>query len=486
MGVFNQLLGWVGFQAEKPAPVRMTEAAGATIHPDHSDKGWRPVGGAGTTNDLGPMKQDRMQAKAAKLWKSTPLGNRLTELSVAYMLSKGVELQVGDEEAQQILTEHWRDGINNWPLRIQKRVRGLSLYGEQCWVAARDELGRVRWGAMSPRVIATVINDPQNADVAIAVITKSDARGRQLRFKTILSVPEGELSESAQKIRATCEGEALYFRINDIDDETRGATDQLHLFNWLDDYEEFLLGDLDRARSMRNFFWDVELTGADEAKILERQSQISAPNPGSVRLHNESEKWNAVAPDLKAQDTDTIGRNTRNHILGGMSVPPTWFSQPEDSNRSTGDAMAEATERMIELRRQFVGEMLVAVGRYVLLAAWKALDRALNKKEQQILDTLRAEWPPLKPRDISKFASAFQGVAAGIASAKSSGVISQRLSVRLIASIAEQVGVQVDIDEEIAAIEAEALKRAELDRMPAARIPGNPSAQPRDQGEGNE
>jgi hypothetical protein len=471
MGVLSHVLNLVGFVPKEPdhqpEKKRMTEAAGSTVHPDHNDRGWRQVGG-NSRSDLGPMKQERMQAKSAKLWKSTPLGNRLTELSIAYILGKGVELRVDDDQAQAILNEHWRDGINNWPARLHKRIRALSLYGEQCWVATNDELGRVRWGAMSPVVIATVINDPQNADVAIAVITKTDASRRQLRFRTILSVPEAELSETAQRIRASCtDGECLYTRINDIDDETRGGSDQLHLFNWLDDYEDFLLGDLDRARNMRNFFWDVELTGADENLIQKRESEIVPPNAGAVRIHNESEKWTAVSPDLKSHDTDTIGRNTRNHILGGLSVPPTWFSQPEDSNRSTGDAMAEATERMIEMRRHIVGEMLCAVGRYVLMKHWQLTDENPNEKQKKILSTLRAEWPPLKPRDITKFASAFQGVAAGISSARQSAVISVELSVRLIAAIAEQIGVQVDVQNELKSIKEESDAQNDLDRMPS-------------------
>ena len=82
---------------------------------------------------------------------------------LAYLLAEGVTLQCKDEEHQKLLNAFWSDPINNWPMRLEQRVRALGLLGEQCYIAnVREGDGFVRLGYLDPSLIGRVVMDPDN------------------------------------------------------------------------------------------------------------------------------------------------------------------------------------------------------------------------------------------------------------------------------------------------------------------------------------
>lgn len=434
--------------ATDPAPARLAEAAGTTI--DTEDEGWRRLTGDGH-RDLEPMTQDRMQRLAHYVWRTNLLANRLIELPLAYLLAQGVSWKIEDEEAQGALDRHWRDGLNAWNIKLPKRVRELGLFGEACYPVFRSETsGAVRIGYLDPADIGTVVMDPDNREQPIGIVTKRDRKGDTRRYRVIVNVEEEAFSERTREIRESfATGDCFFFRVNDLCSASRGVSDLLAQLDWLDAYDQFLFGEVDRASAVRAFIWDVTMTGATPDEVKQRARTISAPRPNSVRVHNEGETWRAEAPQLNSYDAGNAARLFRNHMLGGATIPEHWYGGAEDVNKSTGSSMTEPTEKMLEMRQTIIGHMLVQIGEYVVRSHWRVLDREPSAKQQEALLTLKVQWPELTSKDTTKFATALQQIVAAMAISIAEGLMTRETALRLIATMAVRLGVEIDIEAEL-------------------------------------
>ena len=443
-----------------PASMQMQfrEAAGVTIDPDEDQ--WRRLSGD-TLRDLTPLTQQRMQRTAHYLWEQNLLANRLIELPVAYLLAEGVRLEVQDEANQRRLDAFWRDPINDMDLKLPKKVRELALFGEQCYPTfVNEHSGAVRIGYLDPSAIATVVVDPDNPEQPIGIVTVKDRRGVARRYRTIINGPEDVFTRRTQSIRETfADGDAFYFRVNDLSSGTRGRSDLLAQADWLDGYDQFLFGEMDRYKFLRAFMWDVTLKGATEAEVKRRAGEITAPSAGSVRVHNDSETWSEVTPDLKAQDTSQGARLLRNHVLGGATMPETWFGGGGDVNRATAAEMNEPTFKIYSMRQRTLKHILESIGRYVLLQAGKGAEIDWSDP----LNDVKAVFPELAVRDVSKYATALQQVVAASALAVDKAMLSEKTAVNLIATVAARLGLEIDAEAELAAARTDAGARAERD-----------------------
>lgn len=451
----------------KETPLR--EAApsiGVTIDADEDN--WRPLSGD-TKRDLSPVSQQRMRDMALYLWESNLLANRLIELPLAYMLAEGVTLRCGDDDNQALLKRFWRDPINNMDIKIIKKVRELAIFGEQCYPTfVNEHSGHVRLGYLDPALIATVVIDPDNPEQPIGIVTVKDKKGVARRYRVIVNGPEDVFTKRTQEIRTTFEdGEAFYFAINDLSNGRRGRSDLLAQIDWLDGYDQFLFGELDRSSFMRAFLWDVTMTGATPEEVKKRASEITAPNPGSVRVHNEQENWAAVSPELGASDSEGVARLFRNHVLGGGTLPEHWFGGGGNVNRATAGEMGDPTFKMFSQRQKFLKYMLESIGFYVLRQNELAKGQAEPDAEDERFE-VEAEFPELTTRDTSAYAQALQQVIAGAALAVTNKFITAETAIRLINAISGRIGVEIDAAKELAAVLEEAAKKQEADTFTAA------------------
>lgn len=450
MSLLDTLKSLLLSAAPESGTVTLREAAGATV--DDEDEGWRRLTGDGK-RDLEPMTHERMQRLGEYLWRTNLLANRLVELPLAYLLAKGVSWRIEDDDAQAALDRHWNDGLNAWDIKLPKRVRELSIFGEQCWRVFRAEAtGAVRLGYVDPATIQTVVTDPENREQPIGIVTKKDRKGRAKRYRIIVNVPEAAFDEGTQKIRQTfTDGDVFFFRVNELCSATRGVSDLLAQMDWLDAYDQFLFGEIDRASAVRAFIWDVTLTGATPDEVAARAKTISAPRPNSVRVHNEGETWKAEAPDLNAYDAAQAARLIRNHMLGGATVPEHWYGGAEDVNKSTGSSMTEPTEKMLDMRRTLIGYMLAQVGQYVVRSHWGVLDTELSAEQADTLGTITVQWPEMTSKDTTKYAAALQQAVASVLQLVAESLLTRETALRVVAALAQQLGVEIDVETELEA-----------------------------------
>lgn len=455
--------------AAAPAAAPFREAAGATVV-DADDSSWRSLTSR-SDQELTPLQFDRARRLSYYVWNQNPLGNRLIELPLAYLLGKGVTLSVPDPDAQKVLDRHWDDPINAWPLKLYKRLRELSIVGEQVWPVFVGGNNFVRVGYINPALIETVVRDPDNSEQPIVIVLRRDNRGRKRRFRVIVNGPESVFAPTAQQIRETAtDGDCFYIAINDLCDGSRGRGDLVPVLDWLDAYDQFMFGELDGADYRRRFIWDVTLTGADKPTVEARAKEIASPAAGDTRVHNENEKWEAVSPDLQAEDAQVGARLFRNHILGGLTLPEHWFGGAAEVNRATGDSMAEPTEKMFEVRQALVGLHLVEVGRFILRAEWGLLDGdEPNEEQAALLSKVRVQWPEMTTKDTSKFAAALMQVINACVQAIDGDLLSPETALKLISAIAEQLGVEIDPVDELQKATEAAAKRGGTKQDQASR-----------------
>lgn len=458
MKAIDLFKSWFGFGSTE-AVQTVREAASSQGNADEA--GWRRLSGDGLSGqndrDLTPMAQDRMQKLAEYLWQSNLLANRLVELPLAYLLAEGVTLQCVDEEHQTLLNAFWSDPINNWPMKLEARVRALGLLGEQCYIASvREGDGFVRLGYLDPRQIATIINDPQNPEQPIGVVTKRDNRGRQYKYRVIVLGDDAELfSEGTRRIRAEDfqDGEVLLYQINKFPNGSRGRSDLLGQMDWLDAYDSFLFSELDRIDYLRRFVWDVTMTGADPEAVKKYQQEFVPPGANSSFVHNDSISLEAKTPGLQAADTSETSRLLRNHVLGGATVPEHWFGGGGDVNRAAASEMGEPTFKVYTMRQGYLKRMLEEIGRFVLLCNARTHGMVPNWAEDKWQVT--AVFPELLNRDVTKFASAMQSLVTSVIQMIDAGLMTQETALKIVADVAQRFGQDFDAKTELEAAQTE-------------------------------
>lgn len=426
----------------------MREAAGATIDPG---EGWRKLTGDGN-RDLAPLTQSRQQELAVYLWRTNPLANRLVELPIAYLLAESITLTVPDGEAQGWIDRFWADPINNMDIKLPKKLRELSIFGEQCWPAFVNEYsGHVRLGYLDPARIETVVPDPDNAEQAIGIVARSARRGgAKLRYRVIINGPEDVFSRRTQEIRESfTDGDCFYYCVNDLSNAMRGHSDLLHVMDWLDVYDKALYGELERWEAMRAFLWDVTLRGATQEEVDARAAKIDIPTSGGVRVHNDAETWTTESPDLKAADGSEFARLFRNHVLGGLTVPEHWFGGGGDVNRATAGSMDEPTAKIFSLRQRLISFILASVGQYAVNQRYKAIMGELPDPEEDTAYQVSAVCPEMIVKDSTAYAAALQQVVLAVDTAVQRRFLSHEAGVQLICVVASRLGVEVDADAEL-------------------------------------
>lgn len=450
--------------AQPRQPVR--EAAGVNGL-DDDEAGWTRLSGAGgagggNARDLTPMSHDRMQRAAEWLWQSNLLANRLVEIPLAYLLAEGVRLTCADETHQQLLDRFWTDPINDWPLKLYPRARDLSLLGEQCYAAFVNEgTGFVRLGYVDPRQIAEVVLDPDNPEQPIGVVTRRDSRGRYKKFKTIALGPDEELfTARTRDIRAGFgDGAVFLFQVNRLATGTRGRSDLIGQIDWLDYYDEYLFGELDRARYMRAFVWDLNLKSGTKQDVEARAKSFKPPLPNSVYVHNDSEELTPKKADLDAADTSAAARLFRNHVLLGSTIPEHWAGGGGDVNRAAASEMGEPTFKVLTARQTTLKLMLEQIGRFVLASQPEAKPDWADPKWK-----VTAEFPELVSRDVTKFAAAMRETATAAMLLVDRGLLTEERALALVADIAKRFGQEIDAKKELAAAKLEHEARQEIER----------------------
>ena len=384
------------------------------------------------------------------------------ELPIAFLLAEGVRLTSDNEDVQGWLNSWWRDPITDFPRRLPALMRDARLTGEVAWPLFSDASGsgHVRVGWLDPVRIETVVKDPDNISQSIGVVTARGHKGRRLKYRVAVGGPETVFARAAQRARRDfTDGDILYWQFYATAGSGRGRSVLMPSLDWVDSYERHLYGEIDRAEFLRAYVWDVTLNGATTDEVTARAKSIAAPEPGSVRVHNDQEAWAAVAPQLGGTDLTEVSRLFHNHLLGGNGIPEHWYGGGGDVNRAAAAEMGSPAHKLLSMEQRTWTEVLRRAAEY-------AVSRRLDPTGQSWIDpadpdtAIRVEWPEMVTEDTSRFAAALAQAVGAAGAAMGRGLMSEATAVGVVVAAASRLGLEIDPEAELAAARAEAGQRA--------------------------
>ena len=436
------------------------EAAAPLLDPSLSERdiqqGFRRISSANTARDLSPMLQDRMIELAWYLYDRNPLAKRLINLTKIFVLGDGLKVQAKDPNVQEWLDRFWDDPVNRLDLELPSYVQELGIFGEQLYLATENPVdGMTRLWYIDPSEIDQVVYGGAAADVDGA------DRSVAIPIEIVLKQKIGEATApKLQPFRPDEDpgsptfgrptGNCFYFCINKAKRGARGRSDIFAQADWLDAYEQVLFAGVDRVDLLNNFVWDVLLKGQTDEQIQDWLKKYGKrPRPGSLRVHNENVEWKAVAPDLGAQDTTTMMRLFKNHILGSAGFPEHWFAEGGETNLATAGAMGLPTVRTLKERQKFIKHMLVSICGVVI-------DRGIahGSIRRGADTTVEITAPELETSDSTKVAAALQQVTNALSLAIQESLLTRETAAKVFAVMASQLGHEVKAEEELKALEA--------------------------------
>ena len=453
------------------------EATGDTIDPD--DPYFRRL--TDNRRDLNPLKHERAQDISLHLWRSNPMAKRMIEMIVDFTVgADGIEIVAASDATQRVIDDFWNDPVMELAHRHRGLVRDLSIYGELAFRKnVNDVSKRMRVGYIDVRRIEDILPDPDNMLVDRTMLIRRS--GMNPEEVALVRWVDGEDATAAgTDVSGSWQGDGFYFGINRITGQHRGNPDLLALADWVDGYDQLLFNALERSGLINAFIYDVTLTGADDGAVdTWMQKHGTPPPPGTVRVHNEKETWQAVAPNLATGDVTEIGRAVKNMALGGAGLPEAWFAEGDSANRATLAAQGDPTYKMLKSRQQEVERMferIIAVGIQEATGGRIPTDSDLD---------FQIVLPDLDATDTSEIATALPQVASAMTTAIAEELIDTKSARSLFLAVAAQLGVDLDPQEVEKQIEAEAAERkadeearnAELAAM-AATLGGPPAPAP--------
>lgn len=394
--------------------------------------------------DLHEIQHKRAVEISRMLWQRNPMAKRLIEIVLDMVLGDGIQLAAEEDPVQEIITEFWEDPQMRFDLRFRDLLRDLSIEGELVLRAYEGGAGRVRLGYIDPDRIKEVRKDAENMFVDDTIVLMPKAPGEP---DEVLECVKLEVTGQSHSYT----GDTFLYAINRQIAATRGNPDLLALADWIDAHDQILFNALDRTGLQNAFVWDVLLMGADEGAINKWVDEHgTAPRPGSVRVHNDSEKWEAIAPQLGAAELETVARMVKNLVLGGHGLPEAWFAEGDSANRATLAEQGTPTYRMIVARQKLVKAMVEDLLAFVIEKAIEGgrLPKGINR-------TVNVNLPEPSADDLSEMVTSLPQLANSLMAAVGEKFISRQSSREVFLQMVGQLGIEFDPDNEAEKIEEE-------------------------------
>lgn len=436
--------------AEKVLAAR--QALPISLDYDPKNEGYRRLTGVDgmLSRDLTPMGQDTMIELAYYLYDTSGLVKRFVRDSSNFVLGEGLTLDVKNDDegtAKKWLEDFWEK--NRLELRLRKRIEFLCLLGEQCWpVLVNPYNGRVMLGYIDPSNIDTVEVVTGFPEIPQRIVLKGATTGRGQSFAAIR-----EDWDPMSRTTGRMVGECFFYSINNPPNGTRGRSDLIQSFDFINGLEESLFDEIDRIKLIKAFIWDVTLNGATDEEISDFLKKNRTPKAGSVRAHNDRVTWQAVAPDLKMQDSKTFLDFMKTYLAACQNRPDSWFGSGGKVYQSEAELNGEPTFKDLGTLQLFVRCMLEDVCRFVIDQA--VIRGALRESKSDPLKPA-VNMPEMVTRDLKAIVEALFQFAQALTVAESQGWLSKDTSTELFASVVVRCGFEIDAAEEIKKRAAEA------------------------------
>jgi hypothetical protein len=435
----------------------------AVAYEDATETSFRRI--SQSNRDLIPFKYDKGVQMSFYLWQRNPIARRLIDIpkdfctgddfSVAVKIKKrnptGPDTDTGKLDAQKIWDDCAADPDNRLESDMAIFAQDLLLNGElivPAFVrsqAAEDGSisgdGAVKFGYMDPINVKQTITDPKN----IRTIKQLKMSGQNSTDEIVLNVI-GVDNDPNSLTYGKRMGDAFYWRINYIANQTRGHGELLELADWLDSLDQFTFDAIEGVRLRNNFFYTKEMIGATPEDIKKEAVNTTTPRNASVKVHNEKVKYDVVTPDLKATDVERALLAFEGFIVGAKGYPMTWFGTGQDSNRASAAEMAIPTMRMLKATQKVIR---LIVKDMVLFATDQAqIARTLTLGEDEYVD-VEVSLFDFERKDTALIAAGLQQTVTALIAASEKNWVSDDTAKKVVDMQLERMGIEVSPDETV-------------------------------------
>jgi len=362
-------------------------------------------------------------------YRKNPIAWRIISTTTNYILGDRIVINSPRRDLNRFILAFWNHPKNLMDLRL---------------AAMSDELAR------AGDLFVLLFRNPQDGMSYIRFITKdriikidsaeNDWETELIYYEIQETAEPRPWYSPAHPAAAEQDAIMLHYSVNRPIGALLGESDLATMLPWLQRYSRMLE---DRVRlhwAIRAFLWIVTVPTNMVAPKAEQYR--TPPESGSIVVKDESEKWEAVAPNLNASDAQHDLRAVRNMIDAGSGYPPHWRGESSDANLATATAMQSPTERHLVRRQKYflylVQDILYHAYKRQAEAGMAPATRQLAEADYAILFNVAA--PDVSRSDNEQLARAAQQISTAMSSLVAmlpgSSPTLQRLALDLITKFA--------------------------------------------------
>jgi hypothetical protein len=394
--------------------------------PDLTDAatGWRIIGPRGAA-ERSPDDWARGAAEALDAWRRNPYAKRIIDIITDYTVGDGLT-PVGAGEIGRFVDAFWTHPQNRLDLRLPDLVDELSRAGDLFLVLFRNPVDGMSYVRAVPKTdVVEVVTAENDWEREVAYRVRSgrwsvDSDQQEARDEGGLATGHSPLITGTMFLSpdhpdaAAAEAVMVHYSINRPVGALMGESELGPVLPWLRAYSRMLE---DRVRlnwAARTFLWFVTVP---PGRVQQKAEQYAEPpEPGSIVIHDEGERWEMRAPALGGVDAQHDLRALRQAISAGAGQPPHWHGDGGDINRAVATAMQDPAIRRLRRRQRHLQYVVIdlcatAYGRaYEIGRARRMPDRA----------AIRVELPDISREDNESLALAAErltGAFAGLLAA---------------------------------------------------------------------
>ncbi|MBV9228011.1 MAG: hypothetical protein JOZ18_01770 [Chloroflexi bacterium] len=408
---------------------------------------WRRLSDNWYQKDVIPSTYLEIHNQCYEAYNANPLAFAIIELTTSFVMGEGITVSAANKRVQQVLDAFWHDPENRMDERIYSLCTELSLYGEQFihfFVNKYD--GSVIIRQIDPSLIDQIETDPEDVEKPL--------RYHRRPIGQVMSATSGDPPHFDPGKPVDTQGqwfqagkEVIHIAINKVSNARRGKSDLATLLPWLRRYKDWLTDRVRINKFKAAFLWDVSLSGADKKTIDRKKMEYAyPPEPGSVIIHNEAEKWSAVEPHIQANDASEDGRQIKLMVAVGAALPEHYLADGDNGNRATASEMSLPTLLKFKRRQRVVKYMLKCILDRVIAEAKRA-----GKLGARIDTSYEITFPEIDSGEHNTLAQALNWLVPALKTARAEGWISDETAMKIMF---EYCGTEVDIHAEMAKIAA--------------------------------
>jgi len=386
--------------------------------------GWSAVAGAGLgpafgRGDRPPDDARRQYDDALLAWRTNPYAKRIIDIITDYTVGDGLT-PVAPGEIGRFVDAFWSHPQNRLDLRLPELMDELSRAGDLFLVLFRNPADGMSYVRAVPKSeVVEIVTAENDWEREIAYVVRSslsageqggrgagesaeDAALSPLHPRSPALPPFGTTTflSPQHPDAAAADAVMLHYSINRPVGALLGESELASILPWLRGYSRMLE---DRVRlnwAARAFLWFVTVpTGRVNAKA----EQYSAPpEPGSIVVHDEGERWEMQAPNLRGLDAQHDMRALRQAISAGSGQPPHWHGDGGDINRAVAGAMQDPAVRRLRRRQRHLQHVVIDLCAVAYERAYEA-GRARRRPERS---AIRVDLPDISREDNESLALA--------------------------------------------------------------------------------